>query len=108
MIDLYCNFSNSVCILPYICLCSGNRETQQVLQLKMNFKNLMVSWNVPPQLSDGLKEYVVEYKQAGSPLGQAFDWVKLNKSQTTAFFRGLFRLIDFQFCKRWQLLLALS
>lgn len=59
----------------------------------MNEENLKVSWNLPSQLSDTLKEYVVQYKQAGSPLGQAFDWVKVNKSQAAAFFKGLFDLI---------------
>lgn len=55
----------------------------------MNQENLTVSWDTSPQLSDSLKEHVVQYKQAGSPPGQGFDWVKLSKSQKTAFFRGV-------------------
>ncbi|XP_030262992.1 interleukin 12 receptor, beta 2a, like isoform X2 [Sparus aurata] len=69
----------------------GKEKNEQALHLKMNEENLTVSWNLPSQLSDTLKEYVVQYKQAGSPLGQAFDWVKVNKSQTAAFFKGQFK-----------------
>lgn len=58
----------------------------------MSLNNITVSWKEPPQLSNSLKEYVVQYKQAGAPLGHAFSWLKLNKSQTTAFFKGLFPL----------------
>lgn len=56
----------------------------------MNEEYLTVSWDLPSQLSDNLKEYVVQYKQAGCPSGQGFDWVKVNKSQTTEMFKGLF------------------
>lgn len=55
----------------------------------MNEENLTVSWGLPSQLSDNLKEYVVQYKQECSQ-DQAFDWIKVNKSQRTAFFKGLF------------------
>lgn len=55
----------------------------------MNEENLTVFWDLPSRLSDNLKEYVVQYKQAGSPPGQEFDWVKVNKSNTTASFKGL-------------------
>lgn len=55
----------------------------------MNAENLTVSWDQLPQLPDNLKEYVVQYKQAGSLPGQSFDWVRLDKNHTTAFFIGL-------------------
>lgn len=54
----------------------------------MNEDNLTVSWDTLT-LSDNLKEYVVQYKQAECPPGQDFDWLKLNKSLTTGFFKGL-------------------
>ncbi|XP_073351307.1 interleukin 12 receptor, beta 2a, like [Pagrus major] len=69
----------------------GKEKNEQALNLKMNEENLTVSWDLPSQLFDTLKEYVVQYKQAGCPLGQAFHWVKVNKSQTTAFFKGQFK-----------------
>lgn len=53
----------------------------------MNDENLTVSWHLPSQLAD--KEYVVEYKQAGSPLGQGFDWVRVNKGHAMGIFKGL-------------------
>uniref|UniRef100_A0A3Q3IP54 Fibronectin type-III domain-containing protein n=1 Tax=Monopterus albus TaxID=43700 RepID=A0A3Q3IP54_MONAL len=61
-------------------------------KLKESF-NLTVSWDLPSLLSDNLDEYVVQYKQAECLLpGQGFDWVKVNKSQTSVFFKGLFDL----------------
>lgn len=60
----------------------------------MNEENLTASWDLPSQLSDNLKEYVVQYKQACPP-GKGFDWVKVNKSQTTGTFTGLFDLDTF-------------
>uniref|UniRef100_A0A3Q0RLQ6 Fibronectin type-III domain-containing protein n=1 Tax=Amphilophus citrinellus TaxID=61819 RepID=A0A3Q0RLQ6_AMPCI len=51
-----------------------------ILNLKMNEENLTVSWDPPSQVSDDLR-YVVQYKQAGCPPGQGFDWIRVNKSQ---------------------------
>lgn len=53
-------------------------------------ENLTVSWNLTSQFSDNLNGSVVQYKQAGCPPGQGFDWIKVNKNQTTGFFKGLF------------------
>ncbi|XP_041813929.1 interleukin 12 receptor, beta 2a, like [Chelmon rostratus] len=70
---------------------SGKEKNAQVVHLEMNEENLTVFWDLPSRLSDNLKEYVVQYKQAGSPPGQEFDWVKVNKSNTTASFKGQFK-----------------
>ncbi len=61
----------------------------------MNEENLTASWDLLSQLSDNLKEYVVQYRQAGCPPGQGFDWVKVSKNQTTGTFKGLFDLDTF-------------
>ncbi|XP_063759627.1 interleukin 12 receptor, beta 2a, like isoform X2 [Eleginops maclovinus] len=58
---------------------------EKAFHVEMNAENLTVSWDSSSQLSDNLKEYVVQYKQIGSPPGQGFDWVK---SQRTAFFKA--------------------
>ncbi|XP_029294568.1 interleukin 12 receptor, beta 2a, like isoform X2 [Cottoperca gobio] len=63
-------------------------KTEQAIHLTMNEENLTVSWGLSTQLSDNLKEYVVQYKQAGGPPGQGFDWVKVKKNQTTGLFKG--------------------
>lgn len=67
----------------------GKEPKEKVIDLKMNKENLTVSWNLPSQLSD--KEYVVQYKEAGSPLGQGFDWVRVEKGHTTGIFKGHFK-----------------
>ncbi|XP_063759628.1 interleukin 12 receptor, beta 2a, like isoform X3 [Eleginops maclovinus] len=61
---------------------------EKAFHVEMNAENLTVSWDSSSQLSDNLKEYVVQYKQIGSPPGQGFDWVK---SQRTAFFKGHYK-----------------
>ncbi|XP_031168540.1 interleukin 12 receptor, beta 2a, like isoform X1 [Sander lucioperca] len=66
----------------------GKEKDEQALHLVMNEENLNVSWDLPSQLLDNLKEYVLQYKQAGSPPCQGFDWVKVNKSQTTGILKG--------------------
>lgn len=66
-------------------------KNEQDIHLKMDEEYLTVSWDLPSQLSDNLKEYVVQYKQAGYPPGQGFDWIKVNKSQTTGIFKGHFK-----------------
>ncbi|KAM9392839.1 interleukin 12 receptor, beta 2a, like isoform 2-T2 [Pholidichthys leucotaenia] len=64
-------------------------ENDQVLRLQMNGENLTVDWDDPSKFSDELKEYVVEYKEVGSPPGEGFDWAKV--INTTAFFKGQFK-----------------
>lgn len=59
----------------------------------MTPENLNVSWVQPSQLLGNLKEYVVQYKQVGCPPGQVFHWVKVNKNQTRAFFKGTFEYL---------------
>lgn len=58
----------------------------------MNEENLTVSWDLHSQLSHNLKEYVVQYKEVRCQLGQGFDWIRVDKNQTTATFKGLFDL----------------
>ena len=58
----------------------------------MDAEILTASWDLPSQLSDNLREYVVQYKQAGCLPGEGFDWVKVNKSQAMGTFKGLFDL----------------
>ncbi|XP_032394305.1 interleukin 12 receptor, beta 2a, like isoform X1 [Etheostoma spectabile] len=66
----------------------GKEKDEQSIHLVMNEEHLNVSWDLPSQLLDNLKEYVLQYKQAGSPPCQGFDWVKVNKSQRTGYFKG--------------------
>ncbi|XP_019958363.2 granulocyte colony-stimulating factor receptor-like isoform X2 [Paralichthys olivaceus] len=68
----------------------GKDEDVKTLNLKMNEANLTVTWDLPSKPLYKLKEYVVQYKQVGSPLGKGFDWVKVTNSQTTVFFEGQF------------------
>nr|XP_043906260.1 interleukin-12 receptor subunit beta-2-like [Solea senegalensis] len=67
----------------------AKNENEHALDLKMNEENLTVSWDQP--LSHTLNEYVVQYKQVGCPPGQGFDWVKVDSSQETVFFKGNFK-----------------
>lgn len=64
-------------------------ENKLTLHISMNADSLTVFWNQFSQPANDLKAFVVQYKQFGSDLGKSFDWARLNKSQTTAFFRGL-------------------
>ncbi|KAM4717096.1 interleukin 12 receptor, beta 2a, like isoform 2-T2 [Anableps anableps] len=59
------------------------------MYLKMNEKNLTVSWNLPFKFSDSVKQYVVQYKEYLP--GNRSDWIKVDKNQTTAFFEGAFK-----------------
>ncbi|XP_049925815.1 interleukin 12 receptor, beta 2a, like [Epinephelus moara] len=70
---------------------SGKEKNEPAIHLKMNEDSLTVSWGLPSQLSDNLKEYVVQYNQAGCPPGRQFDWIKVNKSQTTGIFKGQYK-----------------
>ncbi|XP_034395332.1 interleukin 12 receptor, beta 2a, like isoform X2 [Cyclopterus lumpus] len=69
----------------------GKEKNEQAIRLVMNEEKLTVSWDLPSQLSDHMQEYVVQYKQAGSPPGDGFDWIKVEKSQTTGIFEGRYR-----------------
>ncbi|XP_044036321.1 interleukin 12 receptor, beta 2a, like isoform X2 [Siniperca chuatsi] len=70
---------------------SGKEKNEQAILLKMNEENLTVFWDLPSQFTDNLKKYVVQYKQAGCPPGQGFDWIKVEKKHTTGFFKGQFK-----------------
>ncbi|XP_056264003.1 interleukin 12 receptor, beta 2a, like isoform X2 [Pseudoliparis swirei] len=69
----------------------GKEKNEQAIRLVMTEEKLTVSWDLPSQLSDHLQEYVVQCKQAGRPPGHGFDWIKVNKSQTTGIFEGQYR-----------------
>ncbi|XP_068574967.1 interleukin 12 receptor, beta 2a, like [Cebidichthys violaceus] len=69
---------------------SSKQKNERAIHLVMNEENLNVSWDPPAQLSDNLKEYVVQYKQAGSPPGQGFGWIKV-KNLTTGIFEGRYK-----------------
>ncbi|KAM3597330.1 uncharacterized protein V6R79_003164 [Siganus canaliculatus] len=69
---------------------SGNRKNEQDLHVGMTEETMTVSWETT-LLSDKVKEYVIQYKQAGCPLGQNFAWVKVNTSVTTTNFKGRFK-----------------
>ncbi|XP_034534359.1 interleukin 12 receptor, beta 2a, like isoform X2 [Notolabrus celidotus] len=66
-------------------------DKQKGFYLKMTEDNLTVSWNFSSVLSENLKEYVVQYKLTGSPLGQGLDWVRVSNSNTSAFLKGQFK-----------------
>ncbi|XP_034449120.1 interleukin 12 receptor, beta 2a, like isoform X1 [Hippoglossus hippoglossus] len=68
----------------------GKDEDVKTINLKMNEENLTVAWDLPSKPLSKLKEYVVQYKQVESRLGQGFDWVKVTNNQTTVFFKGHF------------------
>ncbi|KAM8844278.1 interleukin 12 receptor, beta 2a, like isoform 1-T1 [Spinachia spinachia] len=68
----------------------GKHTSQLAVHLVMNEENLTVSWEPPSQGSDHLKEHVVQYKQAGRPLGQGFDWIKVKKGVRAGIFEGPF------------------
>ncbi|XP_068605903.1 interleukin 12 receptor, beta 2a, like, partial [Brachionichthys hirsutus] len=70
---------------------SGKEENQPGLHIRMDEENLTVSWDLQSERSDDLQKYVVQYKEAGRAAGQAFDWVKANKSQAATFFKGQFK-----------------
>uniref|UniRef100_A0A3B3UQ29 Interleukin-12 receptor subunit beta-2-like n=1 Tax=Poecilia latipinna TaxID=48699 RepID=A0A3B3UQ29_9TELE len=67
----------------------GKQATEPKIYLKMNEKNLTVSWNQSSKVSDGIKQYVVQYKECLP--GSGSDWIKVDKKQTTAFFEGTFK-----------------
>ncbi|XP_059204669.1 interleukin 12 receptor, beta 2a, like isoform X2 [Centropristis striata] len=71
---------------------TGKERNDQPIQLQMTEESLNVSWDGGPSLrSEDLKEYVVQYKQAGSLLGRRFHWLRVNTSQTTATFTGEYK-----------------
>lgn len=60
------------------------------IHLEMNESILIVSWNITPWVPD-IKGYVVQYKEAGSSLGQGLDWIRLNASLTKVIMKGQFK-----------------
>ncbi|XP_061568462.1 interleukin 12 receptor, beta 2a, like isoform X2 [Cololabis saira] len=64
----------------------GNDQT---IHLLITDQNLTVSWDLPPQFSDNLKQYVVQYKEC-SPR-QTFDWIKVDTDETEVYFQGTFK-----------------
>ncbi|XP_051905350.1 interleukin 12 receptor, beta 2a, like isoform X1 [Hippocampus zosterae] len=70
----------------------GEVRSEHPFDVRMNMANLTVSWELPSQLPDvtSVKEYVVQYKEAGSLLGKGFDWIRVNKSCATVTFTGRF------------------
>ncbi|XP_077590553.1 interleukin-6 receptor subunit beta-like isoform X2 [Stigmatopora nigra] len=70
----------------------GKVRSEVSIDVSMNTENLTVSWDSPLQLPDVklIKEYVVQYKQAGCHLGEGFDWIRVNKSCTSVTFKGHF------------------
>ncbi|XP_033826282.1 interleukin 12 receptor, beta 2a, like [Periophthalmus magnuspinnatus] len=63
---------------------------QRAIDLKMNRNNLSVSWNAT-WITDNISEFVVQYKEAGSPLGKGLDWVRVNTSLTKITVKGQFK-----------------
>ncbi|KAK2833571.1 hypothetical protein Q5P01_017460 [Channa striata] len=68
----------------------GKEKNDHLIDFKMYKENLTVSWNLPSQISKNLTEIMLQYKKAGCPPGQEFYWIKLDKNQTTGFFKGQF------------------
>lgn len=66
------------------------KERNEALLLEMNENNLTVSWMFESWNSD-IKGYVVQYKEAGSSLGQGLDWIRLNASLTKVTIYGQFK-----------------
>ncbi|KAG7268199.1 hypothetical protein CRUP_029814 [Coryphaenoides rupestris] len=62
----------------------------EALQLKLNSEELVVSWNLSTQHINSQSEFVVQYKQAGLPPTQGFDWIRVKRSQTSATLTGQF------------------
>ncbi|CAN9505703.1 unnamed protein product [Ophioblennius macclurei] len=69
----------------------GKQQKDQTIDLNLTENSLAVSWDLPAQLSDNLKEYVVQYKEAGRPGGHGFDWIKITKNKTAEFTAGQFK-----------------
>lgn len=67
----------------------GKQANDLIINLEMNQNNLTVSWNVSSKFPDSVKQYVVQYKECLP--GNGSDWIKVDKNQTTAFFKGVFK-----------------
>uniref|UniRef100_A0A8C6WTF1 Fibronectin type-III domain-containing protein n=1 Tax=Neogobius melanostomus TaxID=47308 RepID=A0A8C6WTF1_9GOBI len=68
----------------------GKIPKEEDIFLEMNENNLTVSWKITTSIPD-IKEYVVQYKEAGSSLGQGLDWIRLNSSVTKVTIKGKFK-----------------
>ncbi|XP_072299564.1 interleukin 12 receptor, beta 2a, like [Eucyclogobius newberryi] len=62
----------------------------KAIDLEMKENKLTVSWNVT-WITDNINEFVVQYKEAGSPLGEGLDWVRVNRSLTKITIKGKFK-----------------
>uniref|UniRef100_A0A146XXN1 Interleukin-12 receptor subunit beta-2 n=1 Tax=Fundulus heteroclitus TaxID=8078 RepID=A0A146XXN1_FUNHE len=67
----------------------GKQENAPTIYLEMTEENLTVSWNQPAEFYDGVKQYVVQYRECLP--GNGFDWIRVDKNQTRAFFKGAFK-----------------
>ncbi|XP_017277263.1 interleukin 12 receptor, beta 2a, like [Kryptolebias marmoratus] len=56
------------------------------VELQMNEGNLTVSWELRSPSTDNVMQYVVQYKEW--PPSKSFDWIKVDKEQTTVSFKG--------------------
>ncbi|CAJ1076711.1 interleukin 12 receptor%2C beta 2a, like isoform X1 [Xyrichtys novacula] len=70
---------------------TGEGRMEKDPHMNMTEVNLTVSWTDISVPSDSVKEYVVQYKEAGRPLGQGLDWVRVSNGQTSAVFKGHFQ-----------------
>ncbi|XP_074552957.1 interleukin 12 receptor, beta 2a, like [Halichoeres trimaculatus] len=68
----------------------GKGEDKKGFDWEMTEDNLTVSWDFSA-FSDTLKEYVVQYKQFGRPLGEGLDWVRVSNRHTTTSLNGHFK-----------------
>ncbi|KAM8824631.1 interleukin 12 receptor, beta 2a, like isoform 1-T2 [Synchiropus picturatus] len=68
-------------------------NNKEIFSFQMNPEKLDVQWDPPAHLSarDTGDDYVVQYKQVGQPLGQGFDWLRVNQSGTSITFQDQFR-----------------
>uniref|UniRef100_A0AAV2KEU8 Fibronectin type-III domain-containing protein n=1 Tax=Knipowitschia caucasica TaxID=637954 RepID=A0AAV2KEU8_KNICA len=62
----------------------------KVLDLKMRENNITISWS-RTWSTDNMKEFVVQYKEAGTPLGRGLDWVRIDISTKTITIKGKFK-----------------
>lgn len=63
---------------------------EESLNLEMEENNLTVSWNITSWIPN-IKEYVVQYKEAGSSLGQGLDWIRSKTSLSKVTLKGSFK-----------------
>ncbi|KAK0143846.1 Interleukin-12 receptor subunit beta-2 [Merluccius polli] len=70
---------------------SAQENRGEALKLDINSKALVVFWKLPTQhINNNQSEYVVQYKQAGHPPTQGFDWIRVDRSKMSATLTGQF------------------